>query len=83
MVRIVDRCPCAKRHRKWGCSQSVLRHALMHYLAMNVIRMIKLFGWEPRVAAQLSEKRAEELKLVKTNKVLNLVNSLIKYVCFL
>lgn len=55
----------------------------MHYLAMNVIRMIKLFGWEPRVAAQLSEKRAEELKLVKTNKVLNLVNSLIKYVCFL
>lgn len=46
--------------------------------AMNVIRMIKLFGWEPRVAAQLSEKRAEELRLVKLNKILNLVNGLTK-----
>lgn len=49
-------------------------------LAMNVIRMIKLFGWEPRVASQLSKKRDEELQLVKRNKVLNLVNTLMKYI---
>lgn len=47
---------------------------------MNVIRMIKLFGWEPRVAAQLSEKRVDELDLVKKNKFLNLVNGITKYV---
>ena len=27
--------------------------------------MIKLFGWEPRVAEQVSEKRQEELGLVR------------------
>lgn len=58
----------------------VLLHALMLSLAMNVIRMIKLFGWEPRVASQLSKKRDEELQLVKRNKVLNLVNTLMKYI---
>ena len=48
---------------------------------MNVIRMIKLFGWEPRVSAQLSEKREEELELVKKNKLLDLVNNNLKYAC--
>lgn len=48
--------------------------------AMNVIRMIKLFGWEPKVAAQLSEKREEELELIKKNKLLDLVNNNLKYV---
>ncbi|KZT67108.1 multidrug resistance-associated ABC transporter [Daedalea quercina L-15889] len=47
---------------------------------MNVIRMIKLFGWEPRVAAQTSEKREEELKLVEKNKLLNLINGNINHV---
>ena len=47
---------------------------------MNVIRMIKLFGWEPKVAAQLSEKREEELELVKKNKLLDLVNNNLKCV---
>ena len=47
---------------------------------MNVIRMIKLFGWEPRVAAQLSEKREEELELIKKNKLLDLVNNNLKCV---
>lgn len=49
-------------------------------LAMSVIRMIKLFGWEPRVAAQLSDKREEELELVKKNKLLDLVNNNLKCV---
>ena len=47
---------------------------------MNVIRMIKLFGWEPQVAAQMSEKREEELEFVKKNKLLDLVNGNVKYV---
>ncbi|EPT00314.1 hypothetical protein FOMPIDRAFT_1023884 [Fomitopsis schrenkii] len=47
---------------------------------MSVIRMIKLFGWEPRVAAQLSDKREEELELVKKNKLLDLVNNNLNHV---
>jgi len=42
---------------------------------MNVIRMIKLFGWEPRVGKQLAEKREEELELVKKSKLLELINN--------
>ncbi|KAL7284501.1 hypothetical protein ACG7TL_001792 [Trametes sanguinea] len=43
---------------------------------MNVIRMIKLFGWEPRITAQLDKKREEELTLVRRSKLLNLfINS--------
>lgn len=42
--------------------------------------MIKLFGWEPKVAAQLCEKREEELELVKKNKLLDLINNNLKCV---
>ncbi|KAH9829684.1 uncharacterized protein C8Q71DRAFT_887948 [Rhodofomes roseus] len=47
---------------------------------MNVIRMIKLFGWEPRVTEQLAEKREEELELVKKNKLLDLINGNLNHV---
>ncbi|KAI9056609.1 P-loop containing nucleoside triphosphate hydrolase protein [Trametes sanguinea] len=39
---------------------------------VNVIRMIKLFGWEPRIAAQLDKKREEELISVRQSKLLTL-----------
>jgi hypothetical protein len=29
--------------------------------AVNVLRMIKLFGWEGKIAARIKEKRVEEL----------------------
>lgn len=50
-------------------------------VVMNVIRMIKLFGWEPRIAAQINEKREEELVAVKRNRMYGLANQLCKYVC--
>ncbi|OSX60068.1 hypothetical protein POSPLADRAFT_1048490 [Postia placenta MAD-698-R-SB12] len=37
---------------------------------LGVIRMIKVFGWEPRTAQQLAEKRAEELKYQRKSKFL-------------
>ncbi|KAL1937768.1 hypothetical protein VTO73DRAFT_12921 [Trametes versicolor] len=46
---------------------------------MNVIRMIKLFGWEPKVADQLAGKREDELKYIWKYKVLELVNGNINY----
>ncbi|OSD04422.1 multidrug resistance-associated ABC transporter [Trametes coccinea BRFM310] len=47
---------------------------------MNVIRMIKLFGWEPKVTEQLTKKREDELKYIKKYKILELINGNINYV---
>ncbi|CDO74329.1 hypothetical protein BN946_scf184850.g1 [Trametes cinnabarina] len=43
---------------------------------LNVIRMIKLFGWEPRIVAQLDKKREEELVAVRKSKLLTLLNTM-------
>ncbi|EJC97739.1 P-loop containing nucleoside triphosphate hydrolase protein [Fomitiporia mediterranea MF3/22] len=40
--------------------------------AMGVIRMIKLFGWEPYMLKQLSDRRDEELTRVRRFKLLSL-----------
>ena len=45
---------------------------------MNVIRMIKLFGWEPRITAQINEKREEELVSVRKTRILTMWNILFK-----
>ena len=42
--------------------------------------MIKLFGWEPRVDEQVAAKREEELKYIRKNKILELINGNIKFV---
>ncbi|KAI0711030.1 hypothetical protein C8T65DRAFT_739602 [Cerioporus squamosus] len=47
---------------------------------MNVIRMIKLFGWEPKVADQLAEKREDELSYIRKYKILELINGNINFV---
>ena len=43
-------------------------------LAMNVIRMIKIFGWETKMKAQLDEKRTEELKYIRKSRFVELAN---------
>ena len=45
---------------------------------MNVIRMIKLFGWEPKVNDQIAEKREEELVFIGRYKLLELSNGVMK-----
>lgn len=40
------------------------------FKVMSGIRMIKLFGWEGRTAAQLDQKREEELVVVRKTKIL-------------
>lgn len=32
---------------------------------INVMRMIKLFAWEPKVKSQISDRREKELKLIR------------------
>ncbi|KAL4243444.1 hypothetical protein ABKN59_001093 [Abortiporus biennis] len=46
---------------------------------MNVIRMIKLFGWEPKVNEQVAEKREEELVYQKKFRLLEFLNGSINF----
>ncbi|KAI0351013.1 multidrug resistance-associated ABC transporter [Trametes cingulata] len=43
---------------------------------LNVVRMIKLFGWEQRVAAQIDERREAELAYIRLTRWLEVVNNL-------
>ena len=45
---------------------------------MSVLRMIKLFGWEPRVKETIAEKRENELKYIWKRKILQLANNCVK-----
>lgn len=47
---------------------------------MNMLRMIKLFGWEMKMQDRISEKREEELVWIWKRQLLDLVNGNIKYV---
>ncbi|KAI1790062.1 P-loop containing nucleoside triphosphate hydrolase protein [Ganoderma leucocontextum] len=51
----------------------------MQRVPMNVIRMIKLFGWEPRIAKQLNQKRDEELVAIRKNRMLGMLNNLCNF----
>ncbi|VDC02108.1 unnamed protein product [Peniophora sp. CBMAI 1063] len=48
--------------------------------ALNVIRMIKMFGWERRIAGRIASKRAEELRWLRHIELLQLLNSCVTYV---
>jgi hypothetical protein len=45
---------------------------------MNVVRMIKLFGWEAKMENRIAEKREEELNWLWRRQVLELINGNIK-----
>ncbi|KZO92652.1 hypothetical protein CALVIDRAFT_601298 [Calocera viscosa TUFC12733] len=43
--------------------------------SVGIIRMIKMFGWEPLVKTELSTRRAEELRYLRLKKILGIVNN--------
>jgi len=45
--------------------------------AVNVVRMVKLFGWEKKMTSQLHDKREEELKSLRKVKVYDNFNGII------
>ncbi|KAH7913221.1 hypothetical protein BJ138DRAFT_1059515 [Hygrophoropsis aurantiaca] len=47
---------------------------------MNILRMIKLFGWEPKMDQKITEKREEELGWIWKQKVLELINNNLNFV---
>ena len=42
---------------------------------MTVIRMIKMFGWERRIAERIAYKRAEELHWLRWSELVELLNN--------
>ena len=57
----------------------VLSRYLNWILAMNVIRMIKVFGWEHKMSTLIADKREVEMKYLQTFRMLELLNNNIKY----
>ncbi|KZO90148.1 hypothetical protein CALVIDRAFT_569307 [Calocera viscosa TUFC12733] len=47
--------------------------------SVGIIRMIKMFGWEPLVKTELSTRRAEELRYLRLKKILGIVNNEVTY----
>ncbi|KAI9431384.1 hypothetical protein H4582DRAFT_2085055 [Lactarius indigo] len=47
--------------------------------AMGILRMIKLFSWEPKIAARLAEKREQELQYIKLRQILNMIIVIINF----
>ena len=47
---------------------------------MNVMRMVKLFGWEPKMRQRIAEKREDELNWIWRQNVLDVVNDVVKCV---
>ena len=41
---------------------------------MGVLRMIKMFGWEGKIAERLGAKRAEELRWLRFSEMIDLGN---------
>ena len=47
---------------------------------MNVIRMIKVFGWEKHINDKISAKREEELAYQRKKIILQVISNILKYV---
>ena len=45
---------------------------------MNILRMVKLFGWEKKMENRIREKREEELALVWKRDILGVINDTVK-----
>ncbi|KAF7340501.1 Multidrug resistance-associated ABC transporter protein [Mycena sanguinolenta] len=47
--------------------------------AVNVLRMIKLFGWEENMKTRIGDKRNEELVWIRKRRFIDLVNGLVNF----
>ena len=48
---------------------------LTYLLVMNILRMIKLFGWESKISERLSGKREDELHWIKKIRIWTVINN--------
>ena len=59
------------------CSLSLFGD-LISSLVVNVVRMIKLFGWEKKVGENIKKKRDEEVSVFRKAQILQLLLIIIK-----
>ncbi len=45
---------------------------------MNVLRMVKLFGWETRMDERITSRRENEMIWIKYRQLLDLLNGVVK-----
>lgn len=50
-------------------SHQILPSDWLVHIAVGVLRMVKLFGWEKKMSDKIKEKREEELKWLWKDKV--------------
>ena len=55
---------------------------MSYNVAVNIIRMIKLFGWEEKVEARIDEKREAEMQQFWKKSIFNIVRNNLKYGLF-
>ena len=79
-IVLLDRFPRAARDGEWVAQTAhpEPRANSVVVPVMNGIRMIKLFGWEPRITAQLNERREQELLSVRKAHFLDMSNNMCK-----
>ena len=44
---------------------------------VNMVPMVKMFGWERKMASRVGEKREDELKWIKKRQFMDLVNDML------
>ncbi|KAL4242609.1 hypothetical protein ABKN59_011139 [Abortiporus biennis] len=47
---------------------------------LNVVRMVKLFGWETKMEDALAQKRNEELKMIRKSRLIEMSGGLLTYI---
>ncbi|KAF9001810.1 hypothetical protein BDZ89DRAFT_1146638 [Hymenopellis radicata] len=47
---------------------------------MNVLRMVKLFGWETRMDQRITSKREDEMVWIKYRQLLDLLNEIVNFI---
>ncbi|KAF9016393.1 hypothetical protein BDZ89DRAFT_1094518 [Hymenopellis radicata] len=47
---------------------------------MNVLRMVKLFGWETRMDERITSKREDEMVWIKYRQLLDLLNGVVNFI---
>jgi hypothetical protein len=47
---------------------------------MNVVRMIKVFGWEKHIDEKIASKREQELTYQRKRLILEIISDVLKYV---
>ncbi|KAF9007748.1 P-loop containing nucleoside triphosphate hydrolase protein [Hymenopellis radicata] len=47
---------------------------------MNVLRMVKLFGWETRMDERITSKREDEMVWIKYRQLLDLLNEIVNFI---